>query len=182
VDGVEVEVIQRQIDREINTPLTSSCGRLFDAVSALLGIRRQIEYEGQAAIELEMAADEEVIGSAYPFQIEEQGDIRVIRLKELLAAIIADLTEGTAIATISARFHCTVAQIIVEVCSRLTTDTGIRQVALSGGVFQNRLLLRRVATALSAAGLTPIIHAQVPCNDGGVSLGQAVIANFKGIE
>ena len=182
VDGVEVEVIQRQIDREINTPLTSSCGRLFDAVSALLGIRRQIEYEGQAAIELEMAADEEVIGSAYPFQIEEQGDIRVIRLKELLAAIIADLTEGTAIATISARFHCTVAQIIVEVCSRLATETGIRQVALSGGVFQNRLLLRRVATALSAAGLTPIIHAQVPCNDGGVSLGQAVIANFKGIE
>ncbi|MFC1870042.1 carbamoyltransferase HypF [Chloroflexota bacterium] len=178
VDEVELDLIQRQIDRGINTPLTSSCGRLFDAVSSLLGIRRQIDYEGQAAVELEMAADEELVAGAYPFTIETKDDVSIIRLRELFAAIISDLAKGIPTSAISARFHHTVAQIVSEVCSRLTRETGITRVALSGGVFQNRLLLRRAVEALEAAGLTPITHSQVPGNDGGISLGQAVIANF----
>ena len=177
VDRVEVELLKRQIDRRINTPMTSSCGRLFDAVSALLGIRGEIEYEGQAAIELEMAAGEGSDDRFYPYAIDDGEATSIIRLKELLAAILSDLIQGVTASAISNRFHNTVSRMISEICTRLAEETGITKVALSGGVFQNRLLLRRATAALETAGLTPVTHHQVPCNDGGISLGQAVIAH-----
>jgi hydrogenase maturation protein HypF len=182
VDAVEIELIKRQIQTGLNSPLCSSLGRLFDAVSALIGIRGEIDYEGQAAVELEMAAydDCDKVGNkGYPHLIIENDGVSIIQLKELLSAIIEDLYHGVSKATISARFHNTVAQMICEICQLIAKRTGINQVALSGGVFQNRLLSTRVIPLLESAGFSVLTHKQVPCNDGGISLGQAVIANFS---
>ena len=190
VSEVEIDVIKRQIERKVNSPLTSSVGRLFDAISALLGIRGAIDYEGQAAVELEMAAysgviamsvSDKVISHAqghYPYRIVEREGIRIVLLKDLLAGVIEDLHRGTSEGTISVKFHNTVAQMTNEMCQLIANETGITQVALSGGVFQNRLLLRKSINLLENSGFQVFTHRQVPCNDGGISLGQAVIANF----
>jgi len=179
-NDMEVEVIKRQIERRINSPLSSSMGRLFDAVSALLGIRGEIDYEGQAAVELEMAAYEEDAQAqeSYPYRIVEGEGIRVVHLRDLLSAVIKDSSQGISRGRISVKFHNTVAQMINEMCHLIADETGIRQVALSGGVFQNRLLLRKAVSLLESSGFQVFTHRQVPCNDGGISLGQAVIANF----
>jgi hydrogenase maturation protein HypF len=182
VDAVEIELIKRQIQTGLNSPLCSSIGRLFDAVSALIGIRGEIDYEGQAAVELEMTAydaGDEVGNDSYPYSIIEHDGTNIIKLKELLSAIVKDLYRDVSKATISARFHNTVAQIICEMCQLIARKTEINQVALSGGVFQNRLLLRKVVPFLESAGFSVLTHKQVPCNDGGISLGLAVIANFS---
>jgi len=196
VSEVEIEVIKRQLERKINSPLSSSMGRLFDAISALLGIRGEIDYEGQAAVELEMAAhssviarpvpsearelDEAISGNneSYPYRIVEDKGIRIVRLGELLSAAIEDLHRGISKGMISVKFHNTVARMINEMCRLIADETGLNQVALSGGVFQNRLLLRRAVSLLESSGFRVFTHRQVPCNDGGISLGQAVIANF----
>ena len=181
VDAVEIELIKRQIRAGLNSPLNSSLGRLFDAVSAMLGIRDKIDYEGQAAVELEMAAydaADKVGNDSYPYSVIERDGTNIIQLKELLSAIVGDLYQGVSKATISARFHNTVARMICEMCQLIAKGTGINQVALSGGVFQNQLLLRKVVPLLESAGFSVLTHKQVPCNDGGISLGQAVIANF----
>jgi hydrogenase maturation protein HypF len=190
VTEVEVEVIKRQIERRINSPLSSSMGRLFDAISALLGIRGEIDYEGQAAVELEMAAYSSVIArrvsdeaiydaqESYPYHIVEDEGIRIVRLKDLLLAVIEDLHQGIPKGRISVKFHNTIAHMINEMCHLIADETGLRQVALSGGVFQNRLLLRKAVSLLESSGFQVFTHRQVPCNDGGISLGQAVIANF----
>ena len=193
---MEIEVIKRQIERKINSPLTSSMGRLFDAVSALLGIRGEIDYEGQAAVELEMAAhsspitrpvpsgarglDEEILDNnkSYPYCIAEDEGVRIVHLRDLLSAVIQDLHHGVSKGMIAVKFHNAVAQMTNEMCHLIADETGISQVALSGGVFQNRLLLRKAVSLLEGEGLEVFTHRQVPCNDGGISLGQAVIANF----
>ena len=177
VDSLEVDLVRKQIEGGINSPLTSSCGRLFDAVSALIGIRGRIDYEAQAAIELEMLADESETGS-YPFSIIEQEGMYIVHFDELFSAIIIDIRKGVSPAKISMKFHRSIATLIVQMCNRLTDMTGINTVALSGGVFQNRLLLRLAVAALEEAGLEVLTHGEVPVNDGGVSVGQAVIANF----
>jgi hydrogenase maturation protein HypF len=180
VSEVEVEIIKHQIERGINSPLTSSMGRLFDAVSALLGIRSEIDYEGQAAVELEMAAHREGMQAqeSYAFRILEDEGVRIVCLRDLLSAVIEDLKQDVSRGSISVKFHNTIARMIGEMC-RLTADkTGITQVALSGGVFQNRLLLKKTTDLLESSGLQVFTHRQVPCNDGGISLGQAVVANF----
>jgi hydrogenase maturation protein HypF len=190
VSEVEIEVIKRQIERKINSPLCSSMGRLFDAISALLGIRGEIDYEGQAAVELEMAAyssviarsltDEAISGNneSYPYRTVEDEGIRIVRLGGLLSAVIEDLRQGISRGRISLKFHNTIARIINDMCHLIADETGITQVALSGGVFQNRLLLRKTVKLLESSGFQVFTHRQVPCNDGGISLGQAVIANF----
>ena len=186
---VEIEVTKRQIERKINSPLTSSMGRLFDAISALLGIRGEIDYEAQAAVELEMAAhsfviarglDEAIAGNneRYPYRIAAAEGIRIVHLKDLLSAVIEDLRQGVSKGRISVRFHNTVAQMVNEMCHLIADESGVRQVALSGGVFQNRLLLRKTVSLLESSGFRVFNHRQVPCNDGGISLGQVVIANF----
>jgi len=189
VSEVEVEVIKRQIERKLNAPFTSSMGRLFDAVSALLGIRGEIDYEGQAAVELEMAAQASIIAGAlnqrisgaqgsYPYRIAEEEGMRIVHLNELLSAVIEDLRHGVSAGMISVRFHNAVARMVNEMCALIADRTGISRIALSGGVFQNRLLLRKTISLLEGNGLQVFTHRQVPCNDGGISLGQAVIANF----
>jgi len=193
VSQVEIEIVRRQIERRINSPLTSSMGRLFDAISALLGIRGRIDYEGQAAVELEMAAypplvarnpsakNNEAIaetGEAYPYEIVEDNEIRIVRLRDLLSAVIEDLRRHIPESEISLKFHNAMARMINDMCRVISGETGITQIALSGGVFQNRLLLRKTIGLLEHSGLQVLTHKQVPCNDGGVSLGQAVIADF----
>jgi hydrogenase maturation protein HypF len=179
VDRVETDIIKKQLERRVNSPLTSSCGRLFDAVSALIGVRGEIEYEAQAAIELEMLACEapDEPGS-YPIVIIEQSGMHIIKLKELLSAVITDLQHGVDKSKIAARFHNSIALMIAELCREISHKTGINQVALSGGVFQNRLLFRKTVDLLEKEKYKVLAHRNVPTNDGGISLGQAVIANF----
>ena len=173
----KIGILLQQIDKRINAPLTSSCGRLFDGVSALLGLVSSISYEGQAAVALEMIADERE-QAAYAFSSDEKTEGEVIRFQPMFAEIIQDLKQGTSKATIAAKFHNTLVKIGVTVCRRILSQGGPKKVALSGGVFQNRFLLERMKAALENAGFEVLIHRQVPCNDGGLSLGQAVIANF----
>jgi hydrogenase maturation protein HypF len=174
----ELEIIRDQLSKNINTPLTSSMGRLFDAVSALIGLRGVIEYEAQAAIDLEMLASKALNETAhYPFSIAKQDDTKVIKIHDLLAAIQNDLHNRTPVARIAARFHNTIAQIILEICQKISPRTGNKRVTLSGGVFQNRLLLRKALSSLEGSGFEVYTHRQVPCNDGGISLGQVVIAD-----
>ena len=179
LDPFEIRLVREQIDKKINSPMTCSAGRLFDAVSALLGICKEIDYEGQAAIELEMAGtDGDFDGVLYPFHTEKQNGLAVVCLRELLGGITRDLLQGLPKTMISIRFHHTMAHIIAEVCSGLSREHGISKVALSGGVFQNRMLLNLARTRLHAEGLEVLTHRHVPCNDGCISLGQAVVANF----
>ncbi|MFQ5924602.1 MAG: carbamoyltransferase HypF [Dehalococcoidia bacterium] len=179
VDQYEKEVMKRQLEKGINSPLTSSCGRLFDGVSALIGLRGKVDYEAQAAIELEMAAPEEIKNSeGYPFSIVEQEGVKMVKLKELFEAIILDIKNRLPVGIISMNFHHTIARMAREMCRLISRETGLRTVALSGGVFQNRLLLRLTADALEKEGFTVLTHSLVPTNDGGISLGQAAIANF----
>ncbi len=178
--SAEAEIIKQQLRRKINSPLTSSAGRLFDAVSALIGVRGEIDYEAQAAIELEMlAADAVDKVEAYPFAIDEEGGIGVVKLGEVLGGVVQDFRSQTPAPIISLKFHHTMAEITAEMCQSIAKDTGIKQVALSGGVFQNRLLLKLTTAALKREGFSVLTHRLVPPNDGGVSLGQAVVANFN---
>ncbi|MGD8464385.1 MAG: carbamoyltransferase HypF [Anaerolineae bacterium] len=181
----EARIVRRQVDRGLNTPLTSAVGRLFDAVAALVGVRQAVSYEAQAAIELEMQATAwaatSLVGEGpepYPFDLEKGEGGIVIRLRALLAAIQSDLDAGKVSGEVGWRFHRTLAALLVVVCERLAADGGPRTVALSGGCFQNRLLLALAVLALERAGFRVLLHRQVPCNDGGVSLGQAVLAHF----
>jgi hydrogenase maturation protein HypF len=160
--------------RGINAPLTSSAGRLFDAVAAILGVRDAINYEGQAAVELEQLADAAESG-AYPVRIEP-GQPFQVRAGDLVQAVIDDLTAGTPHQVIAARFHHGVAALIEAGCLLLRERHGLGTVALSGGVFQNLLLLGGTVTRLEAQGFRVLVHSRVPCNDGGISLGQAVVA------
>ncbi|MBE0415884.1 MAG: carbamoyltransferase HypF, partial [Dehalococcoidia bacterium] len=179
IDHYEKEIMKRQIEKGINCPLTSSCGRLFDGVSALLGIRWRVDYEAQAAVELEMAAPDEIDeAEAYPFSIVEQDGVKIVKLKELFEAIIYDIGR-LPVGIISLRFHHTVARMIAEMCRLIARDNALCKVALSGGVFQNRLLLRLTVAALEKEGFEVLTHSLVPTNDGGISLGQAVISFFR---
>jgi hydrogenase maturation protein HypF len=176
----ELSIIKSQIEKGINIPLTSSMGRLFDAVAALIGVRGIIQYEAQAAIDLETRAGEAAgEEKSYPFSVSEQNGLSVIKVRDLLVAIINDWKAKTPGAVIAARFHNTIARMILETCQAISKKTGINAAALSGGVFQNRLLLRKTIAMVERAGLRVYTHQQVPCNDGGISLGQAVIANFQ---
>lgn len=184
LNPVELEIIRQQLRRGINCPLTSSAGRLFDAVSALVGVREEIDYEAQAAIELEMLTPNEVgefDAKSYPFYIVEQQGMKVVKLGELFFAVVQDVKNQVPVPIISLKFHNTMAQIIARMCKLIARESGITQVALSGGVFQNRLLLKSATAALQTEGFSVLTHHLVPCNDGGISLGQAVIANFASI-
>lgn len=178
VDTKEIDVIKNQVEKGFNAPLTSSMGRLFDVVSALTGVRTTIEYEAQAAIDLEMAAyDAPNESGFYPFSFEEKDGITIIKLYDLLRAVVLDIKDHGRQPIIAARFHNTIARMILETCRNIAGKTGVKRVALSGGVFQNRLLLRKTVPLLESAGFEVYTHRQVPCNDGGIALGQVVIAN-----
>jgi len=159
----------------INSPLTSSAGRLFDAAAAILGVRDAINYEGQAAVELEQLADT-AEAEAYPARLETGEGPFTIRGSDLLHAVIEDRTGRVPAPVIAARFHHGVAALIEAGCVLMRERYDLGTVALSGGVFQNLLLLNATVGRLEARGFRVLLHSRVPCNDGGISLGQAVVA------
>ncbi|TDE38231.1 carbamoyltransferase HypF [Nonomuraea mesophila] len=156
-------------------PLTSSAGRLFDAVAALTGVRDTITYEGQAAIELEQVADLAERG-AYPAGVARRDGVLVVEGRDLVRAALEDLDGGAGPAVVSARFHNGVCDLVVRCCRTLREETGLSTVALSGGVFQNVLLAGRTVERLECDGFRVLTHAGVPAGDGGISLGQAAVA------
>jgi hydrogenase maturation protein HypF len=164
----------------VSAPLTSSAGRLFDAVAAVLGVRDAVSYEGQAAVELEQLADPSE-GDGYPLTAEPgtTGGALLLRGTELVQAVVADAGAGTPKPVVAARFHNGLAGGVVDVCRRVRADRGLGTVALSGGVFQNLLLLERTVAGLEAAGFAVLLHGRVPPNDGGISLGQAAVAGAR---
>jgi len=164
-------LLKTQLEKKINTPMTSSMGRLFDAAAALAGVRQSVNYEAQAAIEFEALADSNE-GGVYPFEWEQDK----VRVRSVVEALIADVLSSVPIPTISAKFHNGLARLVLELCQSLRSTQGLEQVALSGGVWQNITLLRRTLSLLQEAGFVVYIHYQVPTNDGGLSLGQAAIA------
>jgi len=151
-------------------------GRLFDAVSALLGVCHDVSYEGEAAILLEAVSNKYPCG-VYPYRIIRDSDgAWEFDLCPLFSALLASIRAGESPGVIAARFHLTIVEMTVELCLRLRNITGITTVALSGGVFQNLLLLEWLHAGLLRNGFTVYTQSLVPCNDGGLSLGQAVIA------
>ena len=159
------------------SPITTSMGRLFDAVAALCGVRTTVNYEGQAAAELEAIADRREEG-AYPLPLT--GEPLLLDARETVAAALRDLSAGPAI--VSARFHNAVAAATAAACRRAAAAHGLDTVVLSGGVFQNRLLLERTAAALDGMGLRVLVPERLPPNDGGISYGQAAVAAALGAE
>jgi hydrogenase maturation protein HypF len=182
LNPAETAIIKHQLQKQINCPLTSSAGRLFDAVAALVGLSTEVSYEAQAAIVLEMQVPNRFAQmkiNSYPYSFVEQNGVTIVKLRELFSAIVDDVRNKVNLTSISLKLHQTVAKITVDMCGIISDNTGIQQIALSGGVFQNRLLLKLTTVALERAGFEIFTHHLLPCNDGGLSLGQAVIANFK---
>jgi hydrogenase maturation protein HypF len=153
-------------------------GRLFDAISSLLSIRDEVHYEGQAAIELEMIADLEG-GGEYPFQIHQEEKPMVIDTLEIVRGIVRDLIDGVSSPKISGKFHRTIASLIIHTCETIRAKEGLNRLALSGGVFQNIFLLSLVTKGLRESGFEVYTHHLVPPNDGGISLGQAVVGHMR---
>ncbi|MEN8167860.1 MAG: carbamoyltransferase HypF, partial [Pseudomonadota bacterium] len=179
-----VDMLTGMIEHKLNSPLSSSCGRLFDALAVLLGICREgISYEGQAAIELEAMLSENapVDQSGYQFELVPSELGLMLDPIPCWQAVLSDLAQGVAREAIAARFHRGLADAVAEMAVRLAGRHGLTSVALSGGVFQNRTLFERVVENLRASGLNPLTHQLVPANDGGLSLGQAVIAAARRI-
>ena len=175
----EEKTVLAMIAHGLNTPRTSSMGRLFDAVAALAGVRDDALYEGQPAIELEAVAGASAEGT-YAFGVAEtEGGTLVVDSGPVIEAVLDDVATGVRPAAISMRFHRAVVDVVVDVCMRLAPQLGTRHVALSGGVFMNRLLVRGCVVGLRAIGLEPLTHLRLPTNDGSVSFGQAVIARTR---
>ena len=175
VSSKKLATVRSMIERGINSIETSACGRLFDAVASIAGVRDEVNFEAQAAIELEVSAATGV-DAAYPFEILDDEPWQ-IDMRPAIQAIVRDVLARRPAGLVSAAFHNTVAAIVVEVCRRLRSSEGIRRVCLSGGTFQNMYLLERTVAGLRAESFEVYLHAKVPPNDGGIALGQAVIAN-----
>ena len=168
------QALRIQLEHNLNTVRTSSLGRLFDAVAALAGVRQKVNYEAQAAIELEAALDP-AEAEAYPFGVEAG----MVDPRPAIQALIGDILKGVPVPRLSARFHNGVAEMVRQVCSEIRSQTGLQEVALSGGVWQNMALLGRAEAGLLADGFKVYLHRQVPTNDGGIALGQVLVAAYQ---
>ena len=176
-DGFTLEerlLLKQMLEKGGNSPFTSSAGRLFDAVSALVGLCQRARFEGQAAMELEFSADKASTDGHYPFLLRAGKKQRdhdpaiVIDWEPLIRGVLGDIASGLVASHIAAKFHNTLAELIVETALR----AGEERVVLSGGCFQNRYLSERTITGLEVKGLRPYWHQRVPPNDGGIALGQ----------
>jgi hydrogenase maturation protein HypF len=183
----EIPVLLRMMRQGINAPLTSSCGRLFDAVAALAGLREKVTFEGQAAMELEslagMGAPVDPAAAGYAVEIEEKAEKPwIMRTAPIILGVVEDLRQTVPGPVIAGRFHVALARLLAETCRRLRQRQGLDRVVLSGGVFQNLTLLGLVENLLREDGFLVHSHSLVPPNDGGLALGQAVAgrAIFEG--
>ncbi|MFN4227917.1 MAG: carbamoyltransferase HypF [Candidatus Ratteibacteria bacterium] len=182
VNKIEIkkwEIIKKAIENNINIYSNSSIGRLFDAISAILNIRDVIDYEGQAAIELEMKAKKDKRVGKFSYEIKKENNTYIIDHENIIKGVVEDLRKKKEIGEISYRFHITISQIIKDMCKILREEKGINKVALSGGVFQNMILLNETINILKKEKFEVLIHQKVPANDGGISLGQAIYGVFK---
>jgi hydrogenase maturation protein HypF len=186
LDPAALRTIRTMLDRRFCAPLTSSAGRLFDAVASLAGVRDRVSHEGQAAMELEWLASSLPPDGVYPFELEETGSgpsgeiTRVVDTRPLVRAVVEEVRQGIEPKRIARRFHSTVVAMIAHVCDRLREATGLRVAVLSGGVFMNALLTTEVVARLRGSGFRVYRHRQVPPNDGGLSLGQLAVAAAVG--
>ncbi|HEQ72290.1 MAG TPA: carbamoyltransferase HypF [Spirochaetia bacterium] len=171
----KLAVTMAQLSSSTSLPRTSSCGRLFDALAAMTGVCMEARYEGQPAIMFEQAG-RGIRAAPYPFPVERKGDLLTIEWDELFRMTVHDMRAGVPAGIISARFHEGLADVLAAITVKLCRETGIRQAALSGGCFMNMTLLSALVSKLEAEGVTPLVHRRVPCNDGGIALGQAVAA------
>ena len=186
VRGLEPEkarVVARMIARKIHCPQTSSCGRLFDAVAALTGVCQRVSYEAQAAMELETLASRAAAGSGapragpgYPMALERHDGRWQMGITPLVRAVVADLQKGTEAGAVAWRFHAGLAESWIAMAEAVRRDTGLGRVCLSGGSCNNRLLAERMETGLQERGFEVFVHRQVPPGDGGLCLGQALVA------
>ena len=178
----ERSILKSQLELKINSPFTSSMGRFFDGVASITGVRQKVNYEAQAAIEFEALVDPNEIGE-YTWQLEQDGNSPYptyqINPETLIDDVLIEVHKNTSLSVISGRFHNTIARMVSEVCKSLRSDFGIHQVVLSGGVWQNITLLHRTCDLLESEKFIVHHHRQVPTNDGGLSLGQAVVAVQK---
>jgi len=179
------KLLKQIIEKGINSPLTSSVGRLFDAVAAAIGIcREQCSYEGQAAIEMEAIANVNILNNDketinYSFKFEKSANIYYIDTSLTWREILNDVKQQVLPSEIVARFHQSLAILIVTIIQKLRQEHQFHQVALTGGVFQNQILLQQVKMRLEKLKINVLIHSIVPTNDGGLSLGQSVITAAK---
>ncbi len=172
----KVELLLRMMEQGVNSPLTSSCGRLFDAVAALVGIRQQVNYEAQAAIELEMAVGSSGEDSGYPLKLVPENAHWIISTRPLFEALLDDLGRNLPVGAISRRFHKGLVEGFVQLAALLREQTALHRVCLSGGTFHNVYLSERFEARLSEAGFEVFTQKEVPSGDGGLSLGQALVA------
>jgi len=162
------------VDKKVNSPLTSSLGRLFDGIAAICGIRYKVAFEGQAAMELEMlAGDNEK--DVYDYEWKT-ADGHQILTRPIICGVAKDVARGIAPAVISCKFHQTLIRMFSDLCEVIRKENGLNRVVLSGGVFQNSLLLTGLINALEKRKFKVFSHSKVPANDGGISLGQALVA------
>jgi len=176
LDRGRADVLLRMLERGVNSPLTSSCGRLFDAVAALLGVRHKITYEGQAAIELEMAMQGAQGDAGYPLEIVPVGAGWQIDTRALFEHLVTDLRQGVPTSEMSLRFHNGLVRAFARVAGLVRERTGLERVCLSGGSFQNAYLLAHLQAQLESSGFAVYTHERVPAGDGGLCLGQALVA------
>jgi len=174
IDKKKLNIIVEMILKKVNSPLTSSLGRLFDSVASMVGIRNHVYFEGQAAMELEMVACENLCKS-YDYEWVT-GDVIKVLPGPIIRGIVKDIDKGLHISEISGKFHFTLVQLYSDLCDSIRKETGLKRVVLSGGVFQNSLLLTGLSETLEKKDFKVFTHRLVPANDGGISLGQAVIA------
>ena len=176
IESRKVHVVLQMIEREIHSPRTSSCGRLFDAVAALVGLSGTVSYEAQAAIELEMAAHHSADGEAYPFDLAKEHGMWKIGTHSLFDRLIADLRKQVSVSDMSRRFHNGLAMVMTRLATIIREERNINRVCLSGGCFQNVLLFEFVLNTLRIENFDVYFHSVVPPGDGGISLGQALVA------
>jgi len=174
LDDSKVKFIVEMISKKVNSPLTSSLGRFFDGIAAIIGIRNTVFFEGQAAMELEMMSDEKTKG-VYNFEWTSEETHRIF-LQPIISGVVNDMEMGVSPSTISGKFHNTIIALFSELCEVIRKENGLNRVALSGGVFQNSIILSGLIKGLKQRGFQVITHSLVPTNDGGISLGQAMIA------
>jgi hydrogenase maturation protein HypF len=172
------ELVTAAAEKKINTPLSSGAGRLFDAVAALLGVRQTINYEGQAAVELELAA-QGIAGRTLPYDIKEVDGIWLLDSKSIVASLCLALQQGRVVQQLAADFHTTLAAAACDMIVKMSKVSSIASIVLSGGVFQNVTLLTEIIRMLEQYGLRIYLHRQTPPNDGGLALGQAIIAGER---
>ncbi len=177
LEDAEAQTMAFQLKNGVNSPLTSSAGRMFDVASAVSGVRSEAVYDGQAACELEALAVP--VSDYYGFDIDRSSEPWVVDTRQVFREMMVDADGGMTPGELAGKFHATMALIIVETARALARETGLRRVALSGGVFQNTTLAGWAVEGLESAGLEVCVHRRVPCNDGGVSLGQAIIGAKK---